>query len=71
MKWKFWQRKPKTPNPGSREAALAGCICPVGINNAGAQKPEEGWCVRSGCELHGDMETRKTKDNGGEGMLYR
>ena len=62
------RRKPKVPNPGSQQAGRAGCICPVGQNNQGKEKPANGWIVRGACELHGDMETRHTRDNGG---LYR
>jgi hypothetical protein len=63
--WQIWKRKDKVPNPGSRQAGQAGCICPVGQNNKGEREPENGWIVRRGCDLHGDMETRHTQDNGG------
>lgn len=59
MKWKFWKRN-KVPNPGTREAALAGCTCPIHINNAGREKPKGGWSTRSNCPLHASW-TKKVK----------
>lgn len=51
--WQFW--RPDVANPGSQEAAMAGCLCPVTINKAGRTKPENGWVVRSACPIHGEM----------------
>lgn len=46
---------PKPPNPGSDEALVQGCSCPVmdnargrGINTAGTQ-----FWIHEGCPLHG------------------
>lgn len=64
--WEMWQ--PKLASPGSQRAARMGCVCPVGQNNNGVKEPDKGWLVRPSCELHGDMETRKT---GSGAMLTR
>lgn len=58
MNWKLWRRKPKVPNPGSREAAMAGCPCPIHINNAGKEKPKQGWVIRSNCTMHAQLAPR-------------
>lgn len=63
MRLKFWKRSPKVPNPGSREAAHGGCVCPIHINNAGAEKPKQGWVIRSNCQMHKHM-AKKAKVNG-------
>lgn len=42
------------PNPGSWEAALAGCTCPVLDNRRGREPPRpDGWWIADGCPLHG------------------
>jgi hypothetical protein len=41
------------PNPGSYEAAVAGCTCPVTGNNNGAEPPKGGWIMRASCSVHG------------------
>lgn len=42
------------PNPGSREAVAAGCLCAVMDNNHGrfAPWPPDGWWVTEGCPIH-------------------
>lgn len=41
------------PNPGSDEALLQGCLCPVLDNNHGRHTPWPGeWWIREGCPLH-------------------
>lgn len=45
-----------TANPGSLEAARAGCDCSPLHNNAGKKQPEGGWVVRATCKLHGKPE---------------
>lgn len=49
--WQLW--RDKTDPPGSEAAAKAGCLCPVGVNNAGAFRPKNGWVVRASCPIHG------------------
>lgn len=48
-----------TPNPGSEEALVAGCTCPVIDNNHGLAPPwphgqghGDGWYKLDGCPLH-------------------
>lgn len=43
-----------TANPGSREAADAGCICAVLDNNRGIRPPypPDGWWITAGCKVH-------------------
>jgi hypothetical protein len=41
------------PNPGSAEAAVLGCECPVHANYAGTEEPEGGWVIRESCVVHG------------------
>ena len=42
-----------TPNPGSPEALVAGCWCPVLANNYGRFPPHRtSWWVTAGCPLH-------------------
>jgi hypothetical protein len=66
--WQLWRRKTtrigrsRVPNPGSRDAGRAGCICPVTINNYGEKKPKNGWVKRSACPVHGELETRATNE---------
>lgn len=45
---------PSKPNPGSMEARLGGCICPVAENNRGERMPFSGWLYDDRCPLHGD-----------------
>lgn len=51
------QDKPSYP-PGSREAALSGCICDPVLNNYGAGEgvdPDDGetyWGMQAGCPFH-------------------
>lgn len=59
MKW-FWRRK-KLPVPGSEEAARAGCLCPVHINNVGREKPKGGWSMRSSCPMHSEQAKKPKK----------
>lgn len=45
------------PLPDSPEANGLGCSCPVGPNNKGAGKLEDGvlsWSVNPKCPVHGD-----------------
>lgn len=55
-------KEKKKPNPGSDEARLLGCNCPVLDNNHGRWAPypaskdgsrAEGWWTRGDCSLHG------------------
>lgn len=41
------------PIPGSYEAAVAGCTCPVTGNNNGTEPPKGGWIMRASCSVHG------------------
>lgn len=42
------------PNPGSREAAEAGCICPIEQNFRGVVPPlDEHWWIDAECPMHG------------------
>ena len=56
-------KPPPVPNPGSRKAIAAGCVCPV-LDNAhgkGFGIGEEGrpfFTVTLGCPLHGSMNWR-------------
>jgi hypothetical protein len=45
---------PGTPNPGSRAATDAGCLCAVLDNNHGEWPPlgADGWYITVGCPLH-------------------
>ncbi len=51
-----------TPNPGSREAALKGCSCPVldnghGRGYLGGAKDKDGnvmFVINANCPLHGE-----------------
>lgn len=52
-----------TPNPGSDEAGLLGCTCPV-IDNArgrGCMGSGEFW-VTDGCPVHAPKETKTAPD---------
>ena len=42
------------PNPGSKEAQDAGCICAVLDNNHGKFPPwpPDGWYITEGCPVH-------------------
>lgn len=42
------------PNPGSREASLYGCSCPLVENNFGiaAPMPPDGWYLDYHCYVH-------------------
>ncbi len=40
------------PNPGSREAMAAGCICAVLDNNYGRFPDWPGWWITVGCPVH-------------------
>jgi hypothetical protein len=42
------------PVPGSREALLKGCRCPVGWNNRGTSAPfsPDGWFISDNCDFH-------------------
>lgn len=44
----------EAPNPGSREAVVAGCWCAVLDNNHGRfpPHPDGHWWVTEGCPLH-------------------
>lgn len=46
------------PNPGSKEARAAGCICAVMDNNHGrsAPWPPDGWWITMGCPVHAPRE---------------
>jgi len=42
------------PNPGSSEAAAAGCLCPTVENNHGQSAPFDSgeWWIIDGCPVH-------------------
>lgn len=42
------------PNPGSQEAIVKGCTCPVMDNNRGkwSPYPDDGWWISEGCPVH-------------------
>jgi len=43
------------PNPGSDEARLLGCLCPILDNNHGKHLPwTGGWWIDEHCPIHGD-----------------
>ncbi len=54
-----------TPNPGSDEAAAAGCKCSVIANNGGLVEPPTGWEVPYWCPLHYPA-ARPPDDDAGE-----
>jgi len=46
---------PRKPSPGSEEAGVRGCTCPVLDNNHGTSPPwpPDGWWVTAGgCPVH-------------------
>ena len=48
------------PNPGTDEALLMGCLCPVINNNRGRIPPfpPDSWWLTPGCPLHAPTEPR-------------
>lgn len=54
------------PNPGSREARDAGCICAVLDNNHGefAPWPDDGWWITQGCPVHASAPDEVNGDEG-------
>jgi hypothetical protein len=48
------------PNPGSDDAILRGCLCPVHGNNYGRTPPcpPSGWWITPGCPVHAAAEPR-------------
>lgn len=60
--------KPALPNPGSREAAAAGCTCPVIDNHHGKGfpapwgGPEKLFVFAAGCPVHDAGAARQPKE---------
>lgn len=54
----------RIPNPGSAEAATAGCNCPIKDNHEGVQdRPSfDGWWTSGNCRLH-DTEAFRAQEN--------